>query len=31
MQKKEGEGEADDDEIPDLVAGETFDEKVDVE
>jgi nascent polypeptide-associated complex subunit beta len=31
MQKKEGEENADDDDIPDLVAGETFDEKVDVE
>jgi nascent polypeptide-associated complex subunit beta len=30
MQKAEGEAEGDDD-IPDLVAGETFDEKVDVE
>ncbi|KAL5353182.1 Nascent polypeptide-associated complex subunit beta [Pseudogymnoascus australis] len=31
MQKKEGEEKEDDDDIPDLVAGETFDEKVDVE
>jgi hypothetical protein len=32
MQKKEGEaGNEDDEDIPDLVAGETFDEKVDVE